>query len=467
MRRPTLRALLVVALVAAAGLGTLAATRTEATPAAPLSNARGGLNGEAVTASGQALPPGPLSDVVGIYGSRDLTTTVAGPALNAAAQAGAAALIAESATLPLYRVWRGAQVVSAAPPGYRYGLSTSAVPSDAVGQTMSRNLAAIIGAGMVVVGQTTAGLRGIQAGDVLDLGTGAGGAAPVRVGLVASDSAVGGTEILMTPELFRALGYYRPSRVIIWGFGDRKALDAALAANGLVRPDIRILHSWDPPNPDSTLSTASTKAKLGEFAYTGSGNSITQEAAWRTANIARYSWPTGLGSISTYCHRVVDPAARAALAEVAQRGLGGAIDLANTNTYGGCYGPREIRPAGGTTGGSLSRHSWGQAIDMNTVTNCLGCVPRMSCTVVQIFRKYGFAWGGNFLTPDGMHMEWVGERRDQLSYPSTYCPNVAGVTQSVTPEIDGTPAVLPPSPTETDSRHLLLAEVSLGDADEG
>ena len=44
---------------------------------------------------------------------------------------------------------------------------------------------------------------------------------------------------------------------------------------------------------------------------------------------------------------------------------------------------------------------------------------------MQIFRKHGFSWGGNYLTPDGMHFEWVGERRDNLAYPSRFCPNVA------------------------------------------
>jgi hypothetical protein len=55
----------------------------------------------------------------------------------------------------------------------------------------------------------------------------------------------------------------------------------------------------------------------------------------------------------------------------------------------------------------------------------------MNCYVVRIFRKHGFAWGGNWRTPDGMHFEWVGEARDQIAYPSRYCPNnVGGAPQS-------------------------------------
>jgi hypothetical protein len=63
---------------------------------------------------------------------------------------------------------------------------------------------------------------------------------------------------------------------------------------------------------------------------------------------------------------------------------------------------------------------------MNTLANAQGRVPRMDCRVVRIFRKHGFAWGGNFLVPDGMHFEWVGEARNTWQYPSTYCPNLPG-----------------------------------------
>jgi hypothetical protein len=54
----------------------------------------------------------------------------------------------------------------------------------------------------------------------------------------------------------------------------------------------------------------------------------------------------------------------------------------------------------------------------------------MDCRVVQIFRKHRFAWGGNFLRPDGMHFEWVGERRDLITTPDRYCSNVPGYRES-------------------------------------
>ena len=41
---------------------------------------------------------------------------------------------------------------------------------------------------------------------------------------------------------------------------------------------------------------------------------------------------------------------------------------------------------------------------------------------MRIFRKHGFAWGGNFLIPDGMHFEWVGERRRQDQLPVALLP---------------------------------------------
>ncbi|HEC08007.1 MAG TPA: M15 family peptidase, partial [Acidimicrobiales bacterium] len=106
----------------------------------------------------------------------------------------------------------------------------------------------------------------------------------------------------------------------------------------------------------------------------------------------------------------------AALSEVESAGLAGAIDVADTRRNGGCFYPRVIR--GGTSGGQLSRHSWGVAIDINPRTNPFGGTPTMDPRVVDIFRRHGFAWGGTWVRADGMHFEWLGPRDPQtLSTP--------------------------------------------------
>jgi hypothetical protein len=172
---------------------------------------------------------------------------------------------------------------------------------------------------------------------------------------------------------------------------------------------------------------------LGEPWYRFEANgSISMHPTWIATNLrpGRELLNSAI-PIRARCHVKVVNGLKAALAEVAAAGLGGAIDVANANTYGGCYGGARFNRLTQTRIGFLSRHSYGMALDTNTVSNCQGCVPRMNCEVVRIFRRHGFAWGGNFNVPDGMHFEWVGERRDNIAYPSEFCPNrVNATTQS-------------------------------------
>lgn len=331
-------------------------------------------------------------------------------------------------------VRRGAayvQLASGSSGRWQYPMGVTALPVEALQVVMSTRVAAVVAAGAVVMGATTAGLRGAQAGDVVDLVTAGGSTLSFTIGLVAPDDEVGGTELVMSPIQADALGAVDPTRVLIYGTFTRDAIDAALAARGLVDTQvyapagqrIRIRRSWWPADPDSVIGLARTKALLGEFDYTLTGDGgVAIDQAWTAANIveARFSGVV----IRTRCHRAVVADLQAALDEVVASGLAAAIDVGNTNTYGGCYYPRFNRVTGSL--GFLSRHSWGQPIDMNTVTNAQGRTPRMDCRVVRIFRKHGFAWGGNFISIDGMHFEWVGERRDLLEYPSPYCPNLPG-----------------------------------------
>ncbi|MGD9703353.1 MAG: M15 family metallopeptidase [Acidimicrobiia bacterium] len=387
-----------------------------------------------------------VTDAVSVAETSDLSPAVEAAAARAALQAGAAAVPGRSASIGMTQVVRGATPVQVAPAGFAFPMGVTILPPDGAAAVMSSTVSGVIAQGQIVMGRTTADLRGAAPGDVVSLVAANGAVFSYTIGYVAADAEVGGTEIVMSPALADQLGATQVSRVLIWGFASRAAIDATLAANGLERAGVRISRSWSPPSPDSTHGLARTKQLVGEFAYRVNANgSVSLANDWAALNITRRSYDSI--PIRASCNNAIIPSLQGALTEVAAVGLAGEIDVVNANTYGGCFYPRFNRVTGNL--GFLSRHSWGQAFDTNTVTNAQGAVPKMHCDVVRIFRKWGFAWGGNFNTPDGMHFEYVGERRDQIAYPSKYCPNIIAGTSSVPQSNNAASAA--PAATERDT----------------
>ena len=387
-------------------------------PAAVITDAAGG--------GAPAVNVTALGDLVSVYNFGPLQPAVANAAISAAVSAGGWGVFGRGFGIGLVQVTRGGAAIHQAPAplgSWTFPMSVTALPMDSIGAVMGREVSKYISLGQVVMGSTSASLSGAQAGDVLDLVSGDGSIVHLIVGRVAPDAEVGGTEIVMSTDQADLLGATLSTSVLIYGQFDRSSLDAALTARGLTSdPKIRIRRSWDPFDPDSTLGLARTKKALGELAYsiTASGGMLVDDA-WRAAYIPdREPYPTG---IRAACNRSIKADLTAALQAVVDAGLAGFIDVANANTFGGCFGPRFTRIVG-TQLGTLSRHTWAQALDTNTVANCQGCVPQMDCRIVRIFRAHNFAWGGNFINPDGMHFEWVGEPRNSYQYPSRYCPNV-------------------------------------------
>jgi hypothetical protein len=233
----------------------------------------------------------------------------------------------------------------------------------------------------------------------------------------------------MSTDTASAIGQNTEARVLIYGQFDRAQVDAQLADRGLLgNPKIGVFHSWDPPSPDSTLSLQDTKKVMGEFDFYWPGLATSEWTSINANWVAQYvpTIDTYAHGIVARCNVVVKADLAAALDEVNATYPGlfnirTGIDVGNTNRYGGCSNNGEARFARNTT--NISRHSWGQPIDMSTVANAQGGVPVMDCRIVRIFRAHNFAWGGNFLRPDGMHFEWVGTPRNLVQYPSRYCPN--------------------------------------------
>lgn len=144
-------------------------------------------------------------------------------------------------------------------------------------------------------------------------------------------------------------------------------------------------------------SDAATLAAFEPFRYVdGEDGRITVDPAWVDRHIVTADVPV-LGEVS--CHRELVPALRAALERILDEGLADRLD---PDDYGGCFAPRHIDRS---VDAGLSMHAWGLAVDVNVATNPLGAEPQLHPGVVAAFTAAGFAWGGDWQRPDGMHFE--------------------------------------------------------------
>lgn len=359
-------------------------------------------------------------------------------AVNAAVdRVGGLAARSRSGSLGLRRMVRSGVTVHGPPAGYLIPITFVSVPKVAVAGVWGPDVSAVVDDQTVVMNQVTAELMGTQEGDQIELRAANGSTVRLTVGGIRPYDQIGWAELVFTTEVADRLGQHRDTRVVMWRFDDRAALDQALVDVGVTgRRDTRVGRSWDPPDPDSTLSTAHTKVALGEPWYRiNSDGSLAMHPDWKAASLTggRVLLDPDI-PIRAECNVHIVGDLSAALAEVAAAGLEYEIEWNNANAYGGCYNPRYSRSSG-----FLSRHAYGMALDTNTVSNCAGCrPPAMHCDVVRIFRRHGFAWGGNFRQPDGMHFEWVGEPRDQIEFDSPYCPNIVNpLIESVPPQSIG------------------------------
>lgn len=145
------------------------------------------------------------------------------------------------------------------------------------------------------------------------------------------------------------------------------------------------------------LTGGSVADAVGSFRYRYfADGSVEPDPAWTAAHISTEAVPI-LGTVT--CHRVMLPQLRAALQEVVDRGLADRIDPGD---YGGCYVPRFIA---GDPAKGLSLHTWGIALDLNVQGNLRGTVGEIDRSVVDIFKRWGFAWGGDWSYTDPMHFE--------------------------------------------------------------
>ena len=276
---------------------------------------------------------------------------------------------------------------------FLYNLSIKTIESSVVDYFYDEESAQAIRDNKIVISELTASRYELNVGDYVNLVGLNSETIPIEVGKVIKDSKIGWFEGVVNKELGFKLGIYRNIQAIIWDSHINENFLIELHKN-IKYKKVKLTFRENRVNKNWVLPTALVKEMFGDFQIKErDGVWITTEPEWREENIQNKRMPI-LGI--TRCHRLMWEPLEGALNQILEEGLEEYLIIEEWRSSGGCYAPRRINRF--DAGGSISRHAWGIAIDINTKS---GYPPR----VVEIFNDWGFAWGGTWTSPDEMHFE--------------------------------------------------------------
>ena len=276
---------------------------------------------------------------------------------------------------------------------YLHSISIKTIHNDVSDLFYSKKVSKSLINNEIIISELTANLYSLEKGDVMFLVGLNQEKVEVVVGEIIPDSEVGWFEAVVNKEMGYKLGINRNIQAIIWG--DRITENHLIEIyKNIEYKKIKVTGRDSTPNKNWVLPTALVKEMFGDFQIKErDGTWITIDQTWKDENIETKRVPI-LGRIT--CHRLMWEPLLGALNQIIDEGLEGGLSKEQFKSSGGCYAPRRISRF--DAGGSISRHAWGIAIDINTKT---GYKPR----IVEIFNDWGYAWGGTWTSPDPMHFE--------------------------------------------------------------
>lgn len=282
---------------------------------------------------------------------------------------------------------RAVRAASAAPASYRRFVPAGTARAQAVWSAVAR--------GELAATHDLSSTLRLPLGGVLPVGDHS-----VRLGAVATT--VPGVDLVVNPLRGGQLGLPRRNGLVVAVVSGADDQAVARALERILGPGtVATLLAPDVPGEVTTatgrLVGGSVAGAVGGFTYQWfPDGTVRPDPAWVARSIVSADVPI-LGRVT--CHRVLVPQLRGALQEIVDRDLAGSIDA---DDYGGCFVPRFIDrdPRRG-----LSLHTWGIAVDLNVSGNQLGTVGTIDRRVVEVFARWGFAWGGHWARPDPMHFE--------------------------------------------------------------
>ncbi len=250
-----------------------------------------------------------------------------------------------------------------------------------------------LGADEVLLGTTSARLRRLSSGGSLELS----GGRRVKVAGIVDDALIGAAEVAFT-RAGAGAELPVPRYLLVAYDGDRTQVEIAI--RGAVKSGVPVRFRGPGETPvfrqgDAVLAQVFIKERFGEFAFRpGEGKTIVIDPAWERENLVSRDDPV-FGQLR--CHKDLLPALEGARRELEQRHLSFIVD-----SFEGCWNPVRI-----VEGGDLSRHAWGAAVDVNYAKNPTQIASAQDPRLVEVMRRWGFTWGGNWLVPDPAHFEFL------------------------------------------------------------
>ena len=306
-----------------------------------------------------------------------------------------AATVVRSGNVGLVRAWTATGVeVYRAQSGFSVPLETMVLDSDSYRPFVPAEWADVflgLGEDEALLGATAARFRGIGAGGRIEFLDGT----ELVVRAVVADALIGGGEMAVGASSWAATAVPRDRYLLALYRGPRSVFEATAAAAAGERP-VRARQQGEAPflrHADAVRPQIAFKEVFGEFFFQPrAGGAINRESAWFDRNIVLATVPL-LGEFK--CHRVLIPALIGAMEELIARNLEFLIDA---GAFRGCDNGRMI---GG--GRSLSRHSWGAAVDLNYSLE-IAADPRL----IAVMERWGFTSGHTWLISDPGHFEYSG-----------------------------------------------------------
>ena len=260
--------------------------------------------------------------------------------------------------------------------------------------------------GQGILGQTSARLRHLGPGGVMRF---LGGASVTIIGVL-PDEFVGAAELVVTRATGASIGIAHNRYFLFQPSAGLRPADAQLQKRfrGLLPPGLQypVVQVHAPGETkylrmgDAVLPQALIKKRFGEWSgrpQPGNSGFIEIDPTWIQGHIVTVTLPV-LGRVS--CNKKLIPQLRATMDQVVASGLEATI-----HEYDECF---SARSALSSPSASISAHAWGAAIDVNADVNRFGTPPAQDPALVELMKRWGFAWGGDWIVPDGMHFEYLG-----------------------------------------------------------